>query len=879
MFDEQKAGRILGLYQQVLETRVPADDSPTQTALLLSGLVEKHSGYLRIKNPIYQTVFNREWLAQQLDALRPYSQLFNAWLASQCQDESRLLRGQALQEVLDWTQRQSLSDLDYRYLAASQEMERREVQKTLEMERLREAEVRLALEQKSARRQRQLSKLLSVALAATAGLGGMTLYAYHRATLAYSQAAASEVEAIAAASQGSFASYQRLDALVQAIQARRKFQNLKQLNPTLQARLDQTTHQVLETAVYGADEMNRLEHIGGLSVDFSPDGQLLATTGSDRTLKLWQRDGQLVNSFSHEATLYRAKFSPDGQTIAAVGLDGTVPVWRLDGTRQTTLVGHTAAIWDVAFSPDGQMLATVSSDRTIKLWRADGTLVQTLSGHQSAVWSVAFSPDGQLLASASLDNTIKLWNREGRLIRTLDNGNAAVWTVAFSPDGQRIASGAADNRVKLWSREGELLHTLEGHTAEVQNVTFSPDGKAIASASADKTIKLWNLDGVLKRTLREHRAVIRVVRFSPDGQVLASASDEGIVKLWNLSTPLSKALADRSDVLWRVAYIPDGNRSRIITVSRQTVRLWNEDGSFIQALPLASTPFYTVAFDPSTQTLAIAGASGDISLLNLNNEQISTLRSHKAAIYGLAYSPDGQFLVSAGDDRTLKLWQRQESGAFVLLQTLPAHEGRIWDVAFSPDGQRIATASLDGTAKLWRWQQPNSLAETPDVFLEGHTSEIWGVAFSPDNQKIATAGRDGQLRLWNSQGQLLRTLEASKMGLTRVAFSPDGQQVAVGVLDNTVKLWSVEGTLLSTLSGHASGVLSVAFSPDGKTLVSGGYDRTAIVWNLEAILKLNLLEYSCNWVGDYLKTTPEISLADRALCNLRPSRTLNRPAE
>ncbi|MDL5047587.1 hypothetical protein QQ054_16345 [Oscillatoria amoena NRMC-F 0135] len=148
MFDEQKAGRILGLYQRLFETSVPADDSPTQTELLLSGLVEKHSGYLRIKNPIYQTVFNREWLAQQLDALRPYSQLFNAWLASQCQDESRLLRGQALQEVLDWTQRQSLSDLDYRYLAASQEMERREVQKTLEMERLQEAEVRLALEQK-----------------------------------------------------------------------------------------------------------------------------------------------------------------------------------------------------------------------------------------------------------------------------------------------------------------------------------------------------------------------------------------------------------------------------------------------------------------------------------------------------------------------------------------------------------------------------------------------------------------------------------------------------------------------------------------------------------------------------------------------------------
>ncbi|MEH1987279.1 MULTISPECIES: AAA-like domain-containing protein [unclassified Nostoc] len=218
LFNQQQAGRLLSLYQQVLQAEeiedaknkntsdswyplppispVPTDDSREQTELLLSGLVEKHNGYLRIKNPIYRSIFNAEWVLKQLDNLRPYSQPFNAWVASGFQDESRLLRGNALQEVLDWTQRKSLSDLDYRFLAASQELERREVKQKLEVERLKETEARLASEQKSARLQRRLLLGVSLALVAVIILGFTTLYAAGQASL-------SEVSA-ASASNGSF---------------------------------------------------------------------------------------------------------------------------------------------------------------------------------------------------------------------------------------------------------------------------------------------------------------------------------------------------------------------------------------------------------------------------------------------------------------------------------------------------------------------------------------------------------------------------------------------------------------------------------------------------------------------------------------------------
>ena len=221
LFNQQQAGRLLSLYQQVLQAEeiedggmggwgdakrkdtsdflhllpaispVPTDDSREQTELLLSGLVEKHNGYLRIKNPIYRSIFNAEWVLKQLNNLRPYSQPFNAWVASGFQDESRLLRGNALQEVLDWTQRQSLSDLDYRFLAASQELERREVQQKMEVERLKEMEARLASEQKSARLQRRLLLGVSLALLAVIVLGFTTLYADRQASLSKVRAIAS----------------------------------------------------------------------------------------------------------------------------------------------------------------------------------------------------------------------------------------------------------------------------------------------------------------------------------------------------------------------------------------------------------------------------------------------------------------------------------------------------------------------------------------------------------------------------------------------------------------------------------------------------------------------------------------------------------------
>jgi adenylate cyclase len=129
----ERAGRLLGLYQEVLQQEeIATNGSPEQMELRLSGLVVERQGKLKVHNRIYALVFDQTWLERKLAELRPYASAINAWLASERRDESSLLRGQALQDALTWALGKSLSDLDYQYLVASEDLAKRQAQTALE---------------------------------------------------------------------------------------------------------------------------------------------------------------------------------------------------------------------------------------------------------------------------------------------------------------------------------------------------------------------------------------------------------------------------------------------------------------------------------------------------------------------------------------------------------------------------------------------------------------------------------------------------------------------------------------------------------------------------------------------------------------------------
>lgn len=848
---EKWAGRLLGLCQQILENEgIAIDDSTDQTELLLTGLVEKQHASLQVKNRIYRAVFTLEWVNAHLSQLRPYAEAFNAWITSNQADASRLLRGQALADAQEWSQGKQISDLDHRFLAASEQCDRQEVQQALEAAKAQEIQARLLQERKIVKLQRLLLGSFGMLSAIAIGVSFIALHQYDRAKL-------SEVKALASSSEGLFASNRQLDAMIDAIRAQRRLSELNKADPQTVAKVEAALRQ----AVYGTNEFNRLiGHQGGvLSVAISPDGTVIATGSNDKTVKLWNRDGTLVRTLTHQATIHRVAFSPDSQQIVTGGIDGTINLWQSDGTRLSTIQAHKAPVWGVAFSPDGQRVASASSDTTVKVWQRDGTLEVTLRGHRKAVWAVAFSPDNQTIASASADRTVKVWKRNGALLNTLTQHQAPVWNVTFCPQTNLLISVSADRTAKLWRLNGTLIRTLRGEGGML-GVACGGKGQYIATSGQDKVIRLWKPDGTLIRILKEHNAVIRDVALSADGLMAASASDDGTVKLWRRNQYLLKPLHGHQDTVWEIATSPNGQW--IVTVSADgALKLWKSDGTLIETIEGGEAGFRSVVFSPDSQMLVTGDINRKVQLwaLNENNggslQWVRSMPGHEASIYAVAISPDGNTIASAGDDKTIKLWSIDGK----LWHTFTAHNERIWKLTFSSKGNSLASASEDGTVKLWT-RDGKAIVTLPGQ------GAVWGTAFSPHGNVLVSVSRDDTLKFWRPDGHLIKTVSGQSRGLTRVAFSPDGTTIATAGVDNTVKLWSATGELLRTLPAHRGIVISLAFSADSNAVTSGGDDGLVILWDLQKIRSLDPLQYACDWVQDYLRTNAEVKESDRTLC-------------
>ncbi|MBD2012766.1 hypothetical protein H6F96_01870 [Microcoleus sp. FACHB-53] len=599
-------------------------------------------------------------------------------------------------------------------------------------------------------------------------------------------------------------------------------------------------------------------HDSVTSVSFSPDGQMMASSSQDGIIRLWRRDGSLVRRFrGHVGQVYSVSFSPKGQLIASAGGDGTIRFWTLEGKLIETLHPDQGVVRGVSFSPDGERVASAYQDGTIELWTLQGKLLQTLKGHSRKVNCVVFSPDGQFLASASDDKTVKLWNRDGKLLKTFSNHQGWVLAVAFSADGQWLASASADNAVRLWNRNGTLRQTFTGHSDIVTSVSFSPAPVGglkvessnknlqpsnqepatlnpvplLASASNDKTIRFWGLDNP-SRLILPVRDQVREVTFSPDSQLIATAGDDKTVKLWSRNGQLLHTLK--------------GHRERIDSIS----------------------------FSPEGRLLASASRDGTLKLWTRGGLLIKTITGHQGWVLSVSFSPDGKRLASTGQAGTVKLWTREGVLIKTLNDSrdslLPASPNsrtangknrsysRVNAVTFSPDGQLLASAGDDKTVKLWT--ADGRLLKT----LQGHSNWVLDVSFSPDSQMLASASYDNTVKLWSRKGELIRTLRGHSDSVAHVRFSPTGQILATTSWDNRVQLWRLDDTLIQTLEGHQDRVTSVSWSHDGKALASASRDNTVMVRNLNLD---DLLDKGCNWLRYYLQNNPKVRPQDRELCH------------
>ena len=516
-----------------------------------------------------------------------------------------------------------------------------------------------------------------------------------------------------------------------------------------------------------------------LGTAFSPDGRMIATGSYPATAILWDASTgkELRTLVGHQTGVTTLAFSPDGSRLyTASDDDGVAFVWDVaTGTALFSFDGEAGA-YSIAVSPDGTQLATGEFDTNVKIWdAATGEKLLTLFGHASYVDKVAFSPDGKTLASASEDGTIKLWDAEtGKILLTLSGHANGVLDLAFDPNGNRIYTSSRDTTIKVWDispTAGSDLLNLAGHTDRVYSVAYRPDGKQIATWSFDGTVKIWDAtNGKELKTFElsiarsQPNAPVGSVSYSPDGKRLAF-SDNNVVKIVDETNGTEiLSLVPSDSTVMDVKFSPDGSQFAVATYQGTLYIFDSKTGN--QLLEVAASPMeiQRLAFSPDGTHIALANQV-DANVWDVSTgKRLLTYSGHGEVmrLSGIAYSPDGKWIATAGNDATIQVWDSQ-TGAKLL--TLVGHTGPAFGVAFSPDGQYLASSSTDRTVKVWKLPKPGEQVTEP-LTLYGNSGAIYQIAFSPDGKSIVSVGRDRVVHIYELDLENLIAIATSRLTRT-----------------------------------------------------------------------------------------------------------------
>lgn len=595
-------------------------------------------------------------------------------------------------------------------------------------------------------------------------------------------------------------------------------------------------------------------HVGPVTA-IAVTGQVLATGSDDATIRLWNTaTGQQTGvAGAHEGPLTSLVFLSSGHLVST-SVDGTVKLWQ--NPMMPRLLNHPDAVTAVVAGNEAGKLITVCKDKQVRVWNlGNGQVERTIPG-QVAVQS----PDASTIAVAD-GQTLKLaTSKEGQAEPKTISLAAEIRCLAYSPDGKTLAAGLADNSIRLIDvGQFKEIRTLAGHGGAITALTFTPKGDLLISSSADQTAIIWNpVDGSSKVKIN-HGAVIHCLSLTADGVRLATGGADKAVKLWNLADGKALTAVTTPAEVRGVSFHPDGQRILAAGVDN-LARIYGSDGKLAEFFPHEG-PLAGGLFLPGGKLVATASADKNVRVWT---PSLTWQSRHAGPVRQAIGTPKGDQVIAAGDDKAIWIWNAADGKE---VKTLAGHEGAITGLGITADGQRLVSASADKTVKIWKLDADKpiashvlpgparSLAVSSDgrklavalaeegkypirvldmetgkelMTAASHTAPIVALAFDRDNRTLLSASEDKTAR--TTDVNILGIIEAHRDGVTGVKFDKNGTQALTAGQDKTVKLWDLPAAKVLQTWTMADPVTAIAFSGDFNQ-VGAAAGKTVKIWN------------------------------------------------
>ena len=460
----------------------------------------------------------------------------------------------------------------------------------------------------------------------------------------------------------------------------------------------------------GSEEAIYRDHTLGVNaVAVSPDSKHLASGSTDHTVRVWE--WALHHVVIHApAAVTGIAYLPNRKTLITAGDDGFLRVWDIGAARELRQwKGHDGAITHMALSQDGATLATAGQDNTVRIWDvAKGTELTKIARNAGDGDALALTPDGKAVAVAGSNCTIRrLDTATGKPLGDQVLPDGPVTAVICSPDGTLAAAGLATNQVMLFdpasgAEKGRL--TCGPGDAEVR-LAFSADGKLLATASLLNSIIIWDTAAAreTKRFNLPQSEEVRCLAYSPDGLKLAAGCRIGGLRVLDIATGKVHRQLSVPTGVKAVAY---GSGGKLLAVaSEDDITLYDTDAyQPVRKFTKLNDTVACMAFSPDSRTLAAGMFANAIRLFDLTvprenpEHNARTLDGHRGVVNSVAWSVNGRCLVSAGFDKTVRVW---EFGNGQPISNWPGHAGEVTAVAFHPAGRLVVSGSRDTSLLVW----------------------------------------------------------------------------------------------------------------------------------------------------------------------------------